>query len=51
MGLNAKPCSIVRMTLVVFFVTLILVPGLALSEETCKFERMWPTLQQPWFFN
>ncbi len=23
---------------------------IAQSEETYKFERMWPTLQQPWFF-
>ena len=30
---------------------LILFPTLALSEETYKFERMWPNIQQPWFFN
>ena len=26
-------------------------PASASSEETYKFERMWPTLQQPWYFN
>jgi len=29
---------------------LMLLPTLVLSEETYKFERMWPTLQQPWYF-
>jgi sugar lactone lactonase YvrE len=28
---------------------LFLIPGVAVSEETYKFERMWPTLQQPWY--
>ncbi len=40
-----------RLTLVFFFALLVLMPALALSEETYKFERMWPTLQQPWYFN
>ena len=26
-------------------------PDLASSEETYVFERMWPTLQQPWYFS
>jgi tripartite motif-containing protein 71 len=39
------------LTLVFFFALLVLMPALALSEETYKFERMWPTLQQPWYFN
>jgi len=26
-------------------------PTFALSEETYVFERMWPTLQQSWYFN
>ena len=26
-------------------------PAPASSEEIYKFERMWPTLQQPWYFN
>ena len=30
---------------------LILVPSYAFSEEKYVFERMWPTLQQPWYFN
>ena len=32
------------------FVTLVLFPNFALSEESYRFERMWPTLQQPWYF-
>ncbi|OQY59471.1 MAG: hypothetical protein B6245_06495 [Desulfobacteraceae bacterium 4572_88] len=31
-------------------ISLILSPILASGEETYKFERMWPTLQQPWYF-
>ena len=26
-------------------------PNFALSEENYRFERMWPTLQQPWYFS
>ena len=29
----------------------IFLPALASSEEIFEFERMWPTLQQPWYFN
>ncbi len=29
---------------------LMLLPTFALSEETYIFERMWPTLQQRWYF-
>jgi len=29
---------------------LMLIPTLASSEETYKFERMWPTMQQSWYF-
>ena len=32
-------------------VILALLPAFALSEETYKFERMWPALQQSWYFN
>jgi len=35
---------------IVFWAVLIFVPALVSSEETYKFERMWPTLQQPWYF-
>ena len=45
-----KYCLFFKITLVVFLMTLILMPVLALSDETYKFERMWPTLQQPWYF-
>ena len=37
-------------TLIFFFVLLVLTASPASSEETYKFERMWPTLQQPWYF-
>jgi sugar lactone lactonase YvrE len=29
---------------------LFLIPAVAAPEEIYKFERMWPTLQQPWYF-
>ena len=45
-----KHCTSLKIIPVVFLVTLILMPALALSEETYKFERMWPALQQPWYF-
>jgi DNA-binding beta-propeller fold protein YncE len=31
-------------------VAALLIPGVSASEEIYKFERMWPTLQQPWYF-
>jgi DNA-binding beta-propeller fold protein YncE len=31
------------------FIALTILPSLASSEEIYKFERMWPTLQQPWY--
>ena len=36
--------------LVLCFIILTLLPTLASSEETYVFERMWPTLHQPWDF-
>ncbi len=33
-----------------FLIILFFSPTFALSEETYVFERMWPTLQQPWYF-
>jgi hypothetical protein len=32
-------------------IVLLCVPTISLSEEIYKFERMWPTLQQPWYFS
>jgi sugar lactone lactonase YvrE len=29
---------------------LLLIPAVSASEEIYKFERVWPTLQQPWYF-
>ena len=45
-----KKCSYLKIAPVVFLITLLLMPALALSAETYKFERMWPTLKQPWYF-
>ena len=40
-----------KMILIFFLVSVIsLSSASASSEETYKFERMWPTLQQPWYF-
>ena len=36
--------------LVGFFVIQAFLPTFASSEEIYRFERMWPTLQQPWYF-
>jgi len=35
---------------VVFFIISIFLPTVAFPEEIYEFERMWPTLQQPWYF-
>ena len=32
------------------FILLFLVPTFGFTEDTYVFERMWPTLQQPWYF-
>jgi sugar lactone lactonase YvrE len=37
--------------IVATIVTLLFLPGLSSSEETYEFERMWPTLNQPWYFS
>jgi DNA-binding beta-propeller fold protein YncE len=39
-----------RLTVVVFAV-LFFMPAVALSADIYKFERLWPTLQQPWYFD
>ncbi|MFH2120776.1 MAG: 6-bladed beta-propeller [Pseudomonadota bacterium] len=38
-----------RILLLLFF--LLCIPGISIAEEIYKFERMWPTLQQPWYFS
>ena len=40
-----------RGILIFCFLILIFLPVSASGEETYQFERMWPTLQQPWYFN
>ncbi len=35
---------------IICLITLTFFPVLGVSQETYKFERMWPTLQQPWYF-
>ena len=51
MGTRVKWCLSSRIGFVYLFVIMFFMPSLALSEETYKFERMWPNIQQPWFFN
>ena len=36
---------------VLAFMVVVLLPAFASSQETYKFERMWPTLKQPWYFS
>ena len=40
-----------RTSMIFFLILLLLMSAPALSEETYKFERMWPTIQQPWYFH
>jgi DNA-binding beta-propeller fold protein YncE len=47
--LNRRLLSPFRI-LVVILIYVIFLPFFASSEEIYKFERMWPTLQQPWYF-
>jgi uncharacterized protein YjiK len=47
----AKNCLYLWSILLVLFLNLTLLPTPASSEEAYVFERMWPTLQQPWYFN
>lgn len=49
MKLGFKRCSTTWMA-VAFIATLTLMPALVFPEETYKFERMWPEMQQPWYF-
>jgi len=35
---------------IVLIIAVLFLPAFALSEETYKFNRMWPTLKQPWYF-
>ena len=37
-------------TIFLLFVILMFLPTYAQSEETYRFEQMWPTLNQPWYF-
>ncbi|MCP4350604.1 MAG: hypothetical protein GY795_34485 [Desulfobacterales bacterium] len=39
-----------RISIICLIWVIFLLPSLATSGETYKFERMWPTLQQPWYF-
>lgn len=39
-----------RKIVITFLVVITFLPTFAIAEETYKFERMWPTLEQPWYF-
>jgi len=43
--------SILWKILLIPILILFAFPSVVLSEETYVFERMWPTLQQPWYFS
>ncbi len=43
------PCS--KKALFICLVMLAIPPLMASGQETYRFERMWPTLPQPWYFN
>ena len=51
MKTRVKCCLTLRLEFAFLFAILFLMPALGSSEETYKFERMWPNIQQPWFFN
>ena len=34
----------------IIFLLLLFIPSIPSAEEKYVFERMWPTLQQPWYF-
>ena len=36
---------------IILSILLLFLPTSALAEDTYKFQRMWPTLQQPWYFS
>ena len=46
---GSRRLNLVRV-FVVLFIVIIFLPPAASSEEIYQFERMWPTLQQPWYF-
>ena len=51
MKTRVKCCLSLRLEFAFLFAILFLMPALGSSKETYKFERMWPTLQQPWYFD
>ena len=51
MKIRLKRYFIPRAVFILCCVILIFLPTIASSEETYRFERMWPTLQQPWYFH
>jgi len=46
-----KMLCVFAITALVFVPLLLGMPGHALPEEAYLFERMWPTLQQVWYFD
>ncbi len=50
MRYGCKKRSNTRAPSVIFFLLLLFPPTTIFSEESYKFERMWPTLMQPWYF-
>ncbi|NIW49347.1 MAG: 6-bladed beta-propeller, partial [Gammaproteobacteria bacterium] len=51
MSIRGKSGALYWKSAVSLFIALTILPSLASSEEIYKFERIWPTLQQPWYFH
>lgn len=51
MKTTIKKNSIFKKSLLFFILLSPVIPSFAASEETYVFERMWPTLKQPWYFS
>ncbi len=50
MGIITNKINFFSLFFTFFLAAFLLLPDNARSEETYKFEHMWPTLQQPWYF-
>jgi len=48
---SAKSASTIQFSLLLVLLLLLTAPSRALADEEYQFERMWPTLQQPWYFS
>jgi len=47
---SMKPITGLGISLLAVFPALLIIASQTLAQEEYRFERMWPTLQQPWYF-